>query len=491
MGEAPAGVQAISPSCPNDKKKVRTRKFAIRPGATIGIFHDGGIMTSDQTNRSQVSLLAALTIALFFILLNSGSPTPLYPLYQETLGLSNIDLTFIFSSYGFGVLLALFLSRRLTITDKNARLLVVVSLMVVVVPTLCFSFARSLQALCLFRFISGLGAGTATAIINILLINVSRGDSAKRAALLGSLALVTGLALGPVISSVYAQLAFYPLTSPAVTIAALVFLSAIAIVLLWPKKGLPTLGVADTKTAEKGAGFSQPLFYLLALCVFISWSYAALILSLGPTAAIQVFGLQSPAGFGYIATGYLLVAGVVQFTIPRFLKPEFSLVLGLIAQVFSMVMMTMALESSSVASAAVSLVLSGFSYGAVFVGGAILVNKLSLAAPGWNAVSKFYFIVYLFNIMPPAAGWLADKIGVVSALVRRHCPFYGDIHRLCRAGAVGAVAEKGLTFPALGKGFTSPLASISLAACFGADCWRLPRITAAARRLCFNTPCFT
>ncbi len=211
------------------RKKVRTRKFAIWSGATIDIFHDGDIMTSDQTNRSQVSLLAALTIALFFILLNSGSPTPLYPLYQATLTLSNIDLTFIFSSYGFGVLLALFLSRRLTITDKNARLLVVVSLMVVVVPTLCFSFARSLQALCLFRFISSLGAGTATAIINILLINFSRGDSAKRAALLGSLALVTGLALGPVISSVYAQLAFYPLTSPAVTIAALVFLSAIAI----------------------------------------------------------------------------------------------------------------------------------------------------------------------------------------------------------------------------------------------------------------------
>ncbi|MFV8808889.1 hypothetical protein ACNSPD_02235 [Yersinia enterocolitica] len=36
-----------------------------------------------------------------------------------------------------------------------------------------------------------------------LLINFSRGDSAKRAALLGSLALVTGLALEPVISSVY------------------------------------------------------------------------------------------------------------------------------------------------------------------------------------------------------------------------------------------------------------------------------------------------
>lgn len=192
-------------------------------------------MTSYQTNRSQVSLLEALTIVLFFILLNSVSPTPLYPLYQETLALSNLDLTFIFSSYGFGVLLALFLSRRLTITDKNAKLLLVTSLMVVEVSTLCFSFDRSLLALCSFGFISGLGTGRATAIINILLINFSNGDSAKRAALLGCLALVTGLALGPVISSVYSQLAFYMLYSPAVTIATLVFLSAMAIVLLWPK----------------------------------------------------------------------------------------------------------------------------------------------------------------------------------------------------------------------------------------------------------------
>ncbi|MFQ6249443.1 hypothetical protein ACLMPM_24070 [Yersinia enterocolitica] len=189
-------------------------------------------MTSSQTKRSQVKILAVQTIALFFILLNSGSPTPLYPLYQATFVLSNIDLTLIFSSYEFGVLLALFLSRRLTITDKNARLLVVV-------PTLCFSIACSLQALCFFRFISGLGAGTA--IINIVLINFSRGDSAKCAALLGSLALVTCLALEPVISSVYAQQALYLLTAPAMTIATLVLLSAIAIVLLWPKSGGPAL----------------------------------------------------------------------------------------------------------------------------------------------------------------------------------------------------------------------------------------------------------
>lgn len=402
------------------RKKVQVRKLAILPGVIIGIFNDGGMMTSSQTNCSQVNILSALTIALFFILLNSGFPTPLYPLYQKTFSLSNTDLTLIFSSYGFGVLLAFYLSRGLTVTDKNAKLLLVTSLLMVVVSTLCFSFARSLLVLCSFRFISGLGAGTATAIINILLINFSHGDSAKRAALLGSLALVIGLALGPVISSVYSQLAFYPLASPAVTIAALVFSSAMAIVLVWPKNTSlnvnVNVNVAGVKIAENGTGFSKPLFYLLALCVFISWSYAALILSMGTTTAINVFGLQSPAYFGYIATVYLLLAGVVQFTIPRFMKPELSMVLGLIVQVLSMLIMRMALESGSVPSAAISLALSGFSYGAVFVGGAILVNKISLTAPGWNAVSKFYFIVYLFNIIPLAAGWLADEMGIFSAL---------------------------------------------------------------------------
>lgn len=373
-------------------------------------------MTFPRKIQTNVKILSALTIALFFILLNSGSPTPLYPLYKETFSLSNIDLTFIFSSYGFGVLLALFLSQKLTITGRNAKALLSAALIVVVVPTLCFSVAGSLYALCAFRFVSGLGAGAATVIINRLLINFSQGDSAKRAALLGSLALVMGLAWGPMVSSVYSQLDFYPLVSPAVTIATLVLLSAIAIVLLWPKNALLSINVESAKTAVEEGCFRKPAFYLIAVCVFTSWSYAALVLSLGPTSAIDVFGLKSHAYFGYIATGYLLVAGVVQLILPRFTKPECCLILGLITQIFSMVIMSMALENSSIVYAMFSLTLSGFSYGAVFVGGAILVNKMSLAAPGWNAVSKFYFIVYLFNVTPLAAGWLADKVGIFSAL---------------------------------------------------------------------------
>lgn len=257
----------------------------------------------------------------------------------------------------------------------------------------------------------------AITVINTSLIKFSHGDGGNHAALLGSLALVTGLALGPVISSIYSQLEFYPLASPTVTVAALVFLAAIAIQIFWPKNASSNLKTNGAIATNNGAGFSKFVFYLLAICVFISWSYAALILSLGPSIAIDVLGLRSSTYFGYIASGYLLVAGIVQLTLSRFIKPEFSLILGLLTQIFSIVIMAIALKCSSLESAAIGLALSGFSYGAVFVGSAILVNKLSLAAPDWNAVSKFYFIVYLFNVTPLAVGWLTDKVGSHSALL--------------------------------------------------------------------------
>ncbi|MEX2941274.1 MFS transporter [Serratia fonticola] len=371
-------------------------------------------MSITKQSLNYKNILSALTLSLFFILLNSGSPTPLYPLYKENFALSNTDLTLIFASYGFGVLLGLFLSRKLIIISKNTKKLLLASLMLVVVSTLCFSFARSLYSLFTYRFISGLGAGTATAIINTLLINFSSGDSAKRAALLGSLALVSGLAIGPLISSLYSQWEFYPLVSSSATNAILVFLSTIAIVSFWPKN--VTINTHETRVTEDGSDFYKPLFYWLAFCVFISWSYAALILSLGPTTAIDLFGIKSPAYFGYIVTSYLLVAGMAQLTLPRLMKPEFSMILGLIVQITSMFIMLMALESRSVFNAVLSLMISGFSYGAVFIGGATLVNKISIVAPRWNAVSKFYSIIYLFNTTPLAVGWLADFIGIYSAL---------------------------------------------------------------------------
>lgn len=204
-------------------------------------------MNSSKTNQTNVAILTALTASLFFILLNSGAPTPLYPLYEMVFFLDKIQLTFIFSSYGFGVLLTFFLSRRFRLTDKSDKTLRMGSLIVVIAPTLCFSFANSLYALCTFRFASGLGAGMAIMVINRLLIKFSHGDGGQRAALLGSLALVTGLALGPIISSIYSQLEFYPLASPAVTIAALVFLSSIAMQILWPKNASSTVNTTYRK----------------------------------------------------------------------------------------------------------------------------------------------------------------------------------------------------------------------------------------------------
>ncbi|MBC3217499.1 hypothetical protein [Serratia fonticola] len=278
---------------------------------------------SIAVNLNYKNILSALTLSLFIILLNSGSPTQLYPLYKETFDLSNTNLTLIFAFHGVGVLLALIFSRKLIIVSKNTKKLLVALLIVVVVPTLFFSLVRSLCLLFTFRFISGLGAGTTTAITSTLLINFSSGNSAKRAALLGSLVLLSGLAIGPLISCLYSQLEFHQLVSSAETNAILVFLSTISIVYFWPKN--VTINTCKTSMTEDIPGFFKPLFYLLALCIFIYWPYAILILSLGSTAVIDLFGIKSYVFFCYIAMSYFLVADMTHLTPPRLMKPKFSL----------------------------------------------------------------------------------------------------------------------------------------------------------------------
>ncbi|MCW2579919.1 MAG: major facilitator superfamily 1, partial [Blastococcus sp.] len=51
--------------------------------------------------------LDALTFALFSVALGTNVPTPLLLIYQDTLRLSDADLTAIFGCYAVGLILAL------------------------------------------------------------------------------------------------------------------------------------------------------------------------------------------------------------------------------------------------------------------------------------------------------------------------------------------------------------------------------------------------
>ncbi len=370
-------------------------------------------MSVEITKYSSKSLLFFLALSLTAALMNSSAPTPLYPFYQEHLQINAVDLTFIFGAYGAGVLLALMTLARIAGHVKDQRFLLLPAIALVLTGAWLCAECDSLWALCAARAISGLGAGIMTTAVNVALVRFGPLDNGKLAATVATLAMILGLAFGPVLSGVALQLNLYPASLPFWLIMALVTVAAVGVLMLWPRHALQ----ADTRVRHEQSSLREGLrgigrpFHLCAWSVFFSWSFTACVFVIGPGAAEQQLGLSDRGLFGYSMAVYLLIAGASQLYCKR-LDAARALRSGLFAQCVSFLLLLAAFYGHSLLLAALALVIGGYAYGAIFVGSARLINQLAPANCHATLVAYFYMTIYLFNGVPIPLGLLVDSMGL-------------------------------------------------------------------------------
>lgn len=186
--------------------------------------------------RRSSSFLFCLALSLTVPLMNSSAPTPLYPFYKEQFDLSALDLTLIFGAYGIGVLIALVAMARIASSVSDLRRLFAPASLLVLVGAATFAHGTALGPLCAARLLAGLGSGVMTAAVNVALVRFNPGHNDKLPALVATLAMVSGLALGPLVSGAALQLDLRPLAAPFWLIAALGLASAVATLILWPSR---------------------------------------------------------------------------------------------------------------------------------------------------------------------------------------------------------------------------------------------------------------
>ena len=398
-------------------------------------------MPVDITKHGSKGLLFFLALSLTAALMNSSAPTPLYPFYQDHLRLNAVDLTFIFGAYGAGVLLALMTLARIAGRVKDQRFLLVAAIVLVLIGAWLCAACDSLWALCAARAISGLGAGIMTTAVNVTLVRFGPLDNGKLAATLATLAMIIGLALGPVLSGAALQLNLYPASLPFWLIMALVTVAALGVLMLWPRNAIQ----AHTRVRHEQASLREGLrgigrpFHLCAWSVFFSWSFTACIFVIGPSAAEQQLGLSDRGIFGYSMAIYLLIAGASQLYCKR-LDAARALRSGLVAQCAAFLLLLTALSIHSLTLAALALVIGGYAYGAIFVGSARLINQLAPAHCHAKLVAYFYMTIYLFNAVPIPLGLLVDAIGLAPSVLAALIFFLG-------LGAVLAVLATRVRLP--------------------------------------------
>lgn len=364
--------------------------------------------------------LVFLTLSLMVSLMNSSVPTPLYPFYKQQLQLSAVELTLIFGVYGVGVLLSLLTLAGIAGRLPDLRKLLLPAASLVVLGAWLFSQGNSLWQLGSGRLIAGLGSGAMTVGINLALLRFGPADNGKLAALLATLAMVSGLALGPLLSGAALQLELYPLMLPFWLIMLLGLAACVGVLGCWPSA--PTLAptVADPPPI-KSPGLVQSLqgiglpYHLCAWAVFFSWSFAACVFVIGPGAAEQLLGLQDHGIFGYGICAYLLIAGASQLFCQR-LEARRALLGGLLCQNLAFVMLLMAFYQGSLLLAVLAMIVGGYAYGAIFVGSARLINQLAQGRSHGTLIAYFYMTIYGFNAVPIPLGLLVDSSGMARAI---------------------------------------------------------------------------
>ncbi|WAT03566.1 hypothetical protein O1V64_14290 [Rouxiella badensis] len=138
------------------------------------------------------------------------------------------------------------------------------------------------------------------------------------------------------------------------------------------------------------------------------------MLSLEPNVAERLLGLHNRGVFGYVIAAYLSIAGISQI-LSRGINARHSLIVGCLMQALSVIIFSAAIAWHSLALAAVGIVIGGYAYGAIFVGSATLLNRISPKASHARLISLFYVIAYVGNWVPILLGKVIDSGGLLLA----------------------------------------------------------------------------
>jgi predicted MFS family arabinose efflux permease len=185
-----------------------------------------------QSSTIELSGAAAITsVAAMIAVLFAGSTvlTPLYIIYQQHFGFSQITLTLIYAAYVIGNVAALLMFGR--VSDAIGRRRTAVPAMAVaIVSTLMFLFAQNTAALYAGRILSGFGIGVGAATGTAWLAELIAGEDKARATIIATSTNFAGLGLGALVAGILAEYAPWPLH-----LTFIVYLAALLVigVLIW------------------------------------------------------------------------------------------------------------------------------------------------------------------------------------------------------------------------------------------------------------------
>lgn len=152
-------------------------------------------------------LACCLSGAVFAVCMAGTTlPTPLYSLYQDELGFSELMVTVVYAVYAFGVIGVLLLAGNAS-DAIGRRPVLLVGLGCAAASAVCFLCATALGWLFAGRLLSGLSAGLFTGAATAYVMELAPRQGSSRASFVATAANMGGLGCGPLLAGILAQYA--------------------------------------------------------------------------------------------------------------------------------------------------------------------------------------------------------------------------------------------------------------------------------------------
>ncbi|MEU4000570.1 MFS transporter, partial [Streptomyces fungicidicus] len=208
-------------------------------------------------------------------------PTPLYPLYQQKFGFSELTVTVVYAVYAFAVIGVLLLAGNAS-DAVGRRLVLQWGLGCAAASAGCFLLATGLGWLYAGRLLSGLSAGLFTGAATAYVMEAAPRAGDSRATFVATAVNMGGLGCGPLLAGVLAQYAPWPLYLPFAVHLALVACSSA--VLLWLPETVPERRPLSTVRPQRPGVPApvRPVFGPAATASFVGFALFGVFTSVSP-----------------------------------------------------------------------------------------------------------------------------------------------------------------------------------------------------------------
>ncbi len=340
-------------------------------------------------------ILAAVTFPA-----SSSAPTPLYHVYQQTMGLRPFDITVIFACYAFSLLAALLTVGSLS-DHVGRRPLVLSALVLNALAMTMFAAADSTAMLVGARMVQGLAAGIAIPTIGAMILDVDR----ARGPLFNSLTPFIGLFIGVVGAA--ALVSFAPLPRQLVYLILLVVsVAEIAVLAIVP----------ETTSRRPGALASlRPSIHVPAKAVsalwrtspvnIAGWALGGYYLSLMPALVSTAAGISSPFVGGAVVATLMLVATAAVLASQK-MAARHMLQIGTISLIVGIAITAVGIHGQYVWQLFLGTAIVGIGFGANFAAILRIVLPLAEARDRAGLLSAFFVESYLAFALPAIAAGL-------------------------------------------------------------------------------------